>query len=100
MESAYHAIIEENISYWWALEEDVIGSYTNLMNKTDNERVRSTLSKILEDSRNHVEALESKREFQKDPSRRATPRKDAARNQPRMIDSFNKSYTLFLPLLS
>ena len=26
VESAYHAIIEENISYWWPIEEDVIDS--------------------------------------------------------------------------
>jgi len=36
--------------------------YTNLVNKTDREEVRSTLSRIIEDSRNHIEALESMRE--------------------------------------
>jgi Ni/Fe-hydrogenase 1 B-type cytochrome subunit len=57
VQSAYHAIIEENISYWWAIEEDVIDSYTNMINKTDREEVRSTLFRIIEDSRNHIEAL-------------------------------------------
>lgn len=62
VQSAYHAVIEENISYWWALEEDVIESYTKLINKTDSEKVRSALSRIIEDSRNHIEVLESMRE--------------------------------------
>lgn len=62
VQSAYHAVIEENISYWWALEEDVIDSYTKLINKTDSEKVRSALSRIIEDSRNHIEVLESMRE--------------------------------------
>jgi len=62
VQSAYHAIIDENISYWWALEEDIMESYTDLMNKIDNENVRSTLSRIIEDSRNHIEVLESMRE--------------------------------------
>ena len=62
VESAYHGVIEENISYWWALEEDVIDSYNNMMKKTDDEKTKSTLSRIIEDSRNHIEALESMRE--------------------------------------
>lgn len=62
VQSAYYAIIDENISYWWALEEDIIDSYTDLMHKIDNEDVRSTLSRIIEDSRNHIEVLESMRE--------------------------------------
>jgi len=62
VQSAYHAVIEESISYWWAIEEDVVDSYTNLINETDSEKVRSTLAKIIEDSRNHIEALESMRE--------------------------------------
>jgi thiosulfate reductase cytochrome b subunit len=62
VQSAYHSVIEENISYWWAVEEDVIDSYTNLINRTDDVRVRSTLARIIEDSRNHIEVLESMRE--------------------------------------
>ena len=60
--SAYHSVIEDNISYWWAVQEDVIESYNNLMNKTDDEKTKSTLSRIIEDSMNHIEALESMRE--------------------------------------
>ena len=62
VQSAYHALIEENISYWWAVEEDAIESYLNLMNTTDNEKVKSTLSKIIEDSKDHIEVLESMKE--------------------------------------
>jgi len=62
VEAAYHKTIEENISYWWAVEEDIIESYTKLMNQTDNERVKSTMSKIMSELRDHVEILESMRE--------------------------------------
>jgi ferritin-like metal-binding protein YciE len=62
VELAYHRTIEENISYWWAVEEDIIESYTKLMNQTDNERVKATLSKIIPDLKRHVEVLESMRE--------------------------------------
>jgi hypothetical protein len=62
VELAYHRTIEENISYWWAVEEDIIESYTKLMNQTDNERVKATLSKIIPDLKTHVEVLESMRE--------------------------------------
>ncbi|MGA8855836.1 MAG: hypothetical protein WB643_01595 [Candidatus Bathyarchaeia archaeon] len=62
VELAYHRTIEENISYWWAVEEDIIESYTKLMNQTDNEKVKATLSKIIPDLKSHVEVLESMRE--------------------------------------
>jgi DNA-binding transcriptional MerR regulator len=62
VELAYHRTIEENISYWWAVEEDIIESYTKLMNQTDDERVKATLSKIIPDLKSHVEVLESMRE--------------------------------------
>lgn len=61
-EAAYHRTIEENISYWWAAEEDIIDSYTKLINKTEDEKVKSTLSEIIPDLRNHIEVLESMRE--------------------------------------
>lgn len=61
-ESAYHRAIEENISYWWAVEEDLIDSYTKLINKTEDEKVKSTISEIISDLRNHIEVLESMRE--------------------------------------
>ncbi len=79
VEAAYHKTIEENISYWWAVEEDIIESYTKLMNQTDNERVKSTMSKIMSELRDHVEILESMREsFKKLLTDCATSRQDAA----------------------
>lgn len=62
VELAYHRTIEENLSYWWAVEEDILESYTKLLNRTDNERIKSTLSKIMPELRDHVEVLESMRE--------------------------------------
>jgi hypothetical protein len=62
VELAYHRTIEENISYWWAVEEDILDSYTKLMNSTDNERIKSALSKIVPELQGHVEVLESMRE--------------------------------------
>jgi rubrerythrin len=60
--SAYQGVIEENISYWLAVEEDIVDSYTKLMNKASNPKVSSTLSQIVEDTRDHIEALESIRQ--------------------------------------
>jgi rubrerythrin len=62
VESAYEAAIEDNISYWWAVEEDIIDSYVKLMNRSGDEKVRSTLSKIIPDLKDHIEVLESMRE--------------------------------------
>jgi DNA-binding Lrp family transcriptional regulator len=62
VESGYHSLIEENISYWWAVEEDIIDSYTKLINRADDEKVRSALSEIIPDLRAHIEVLESMRE--------------------------------------
>ena len=62
VESGYHSLIEENISYWWAVEEDIIDSYTRLINRTDDEKVGSTLSEIVPDLKTHIEVLESMRE--------------------------------------
>jgi DNA-binding Lrp family transcriptional regulator len=62
VQSGYHSLIEENISYWWAVEEDIMDSYTKLINRTDDEKVRSTLSEIIPDLRAHIEVLESMRE--------------------------------------
>jgi DNA-binding Lrp family transcriptional regulator len=62
VESGYHSLVDENISYWWAVEEDIIDSYTRLINRTDDGKVRSTLSEIIPDLRSHIEVLESMRE--------------------------------------
>lgn len=60
--SAYQRVIEENISYWMAVEEDIADSYTKMANRTESGRLRTTLATIVEDSRNHIEALGSIRE--------------------------------------
>jgi rubrerythrin len=57
VEAGYHGVIEENISYWLAVEEDIVESYTKLLQQTNNEKIKSTLTQIVEDSRNHVRML-------------------------------------------
>ena len=59
VESGYHGVIDENISYWLAVEQDIIDSYTKLANKSEDTNVKSTLTGIVEDSRNHVLMLTS-----------------------------------------
>jgi len=60
--SGYQSVIEDNISYWEAVEEDVVGSYTKMIDKTENEKVKSILNEIVEDSKKHIEALGSIRQ--------------------------------------
>lgn len=60
--SAYQRVIEENISYWLAVEEDVVESYTRMVRETAREEVKSTLTKLIEDSKDHIEVLGSIRE--------------------------------------
>jgi len=60
--SAYQRVIEENISYWLAVEEDVVESYTRMASETERSEVKSTLSKLIEDSKDHIEVLGSIRE--------------------------------------
>ncbi len=59
VESGFHAVIEENLSYWLAVEEDIVESYTKLIKGTENKKTRTTLTKIVEDSKNHVRMLTS-----------------------------------------
>ena len=61
VESGYHGVIEENISYWLAVEQDIIDSYTKLANQSEDKKVKSTLTKIVEDSENHIQMLTSMR---------------------------------------
>lgn len=66
VESGYHGVIEENLSYWLAVEEDIVDSYTKLMKHSDNKKIKTTLSKIIEDSKNHIRILTSiKKSFNK-----------------------------------
>jgi rubrerythrin len=59
VESGYHGVIEENISYWLAVEQDIIDSYTQLANQSEHKKVKSTLTQIIDDSRNHIRLLTS-----------------------------------------
>ena|SRR5208283_1647814 len=59
VESGYHGVIEENLDYWLAVEEDIVASYTKLVKKTDNKKLKTALTNIIEDSRNHFRILTS-----------------------------------------
>ena len=59
VEAGFHSVIDENIAYWKAVEEDVIESYTKLVQKIQNEDVKQTLGHIIEDSKKHRRMLES-----------------------------------------
>jgi len=61
VESGYHGVIDENISYWLAVEQDIIDSYTKLANQSEDKKAKSTLIKIVEDSENHIQMLTSMR---------------------------------------
>jgi len=60
--SGYQRVIEENISYWEAVEEDLVDSYSKMIDRTENEKVKATLNQIVQDSKNHIEALGSIRQ--------------------------------------
>ena len=57
VEAGYHGVIEENISYWLAVEEDIVESYTKLAKTSNNRKIKTTLTKIIEDSKNHIRTL-------------------------------------------
>ncbi len=59
VESGYHGVIEENLDYWLAVEEDIVSSYVKLARQTDNKKIKDALTSITEDSRKHVRMLES-----------------------------------------
>jgi len=59
VESGYHGVIDENIAYWLAVEEDIVESYTKLVSKTKNKKIITTLTKIIADSKNHIRMLTS-----------------------------------------
>jgi len=84
--SAYQRVIEENISYWEAVEEDVVDSYTKMIDRTEDQKVRSTLSKIVQESKDHIEALGSIRQsFRKiltDEQRHARLLQDLSQEKP------------------
>lgn len=59
VEVGYHGVIEENLTHWLAVEEDIIDSYTKLADQSDNKKIKTTLTKIVEDSKKHVRILTS-----------------------------------------
>jgi rubrerythrin len=61
VESGYHGVIEENLTYWLAVEEDIIESYTKLAKQSDNKKIKTTLTNIIEDSKSHIRMLTSMR---------------------------------------
>lgn len=66
VEIGYHGVIDENIAYWLAVEEDIVESYIKLVKQSDNKRIKTTLTRIIEDSKNHIRILTSiKKSFTK-----------------------------------
>jgi bacterioferritin (cytochrome b1) len=59
VESGYDRVIDEHITYWIAVEEDIVDSYSKLVAKTENPKIRTILSDIVADSRRHAEMLRS-----------------------------------------
>jgi rubrerythrin len=59
VESGYHDVLEENLTYWLAVEEDIVESYRKLAKQTDNRKIKTTLANIIEDSKNHIRMLTS-----------------------------------------
>ncbi|HKM51168.1 MAG TPA: hypothetical protein VJZ75_08320 [Candidatus Bathyarchaeia archaeon] len=66
VEIGYHGVVDENITYWLAVEEDIIESYNKLLKETDNKKIKTVLTRIISDSENHVRILTSiKKSFNK-----------------------------------
>jgi len=59
VEVGYHNAIEENVLLWLATEEDIIESYSKLMKNSESPKIKATLTKIIEDSKNHIRILTS-----------------------------------------
>ena len=51
VEGGYHKTIDEYLTYWMAVEEDVVESYTRLAETMQNTNVRKTLGQLIEDSK-------------------------------------------------
>jgi hypothetical protein len=59
VEAGYDQVIEGYLAYWIAVEGDMIDSYTKLAKKSRSETVRSTLNRIIKDSKRHALMLTS-----------------------------------------
>jgi len=60
--SGYERVIDENISYWIAVEEDIVDSYTKMATRSDEVKTKATLGNLMEDAREQIEVLRSIRE--------------------------------------
>ncbi len=60
--SAYQGVVEENLSYWLGVEEDIADSFTKMMNTAQSQKTKLALADIVTDTKHHMEALESIRE--------------------------------------
>lgn len=61
VESGYYKIIDENIRYLIAAEEDIVDCYTRPPEEADDEEVKSRLAEIVE-GKKHVRTLKSVKE--------------------------------------
>jgi hypothetical protein len=59
--SGYQRVIEENISYWIAVEEDIVDSYAKLAGRSEG-KVKDVLTRLMDDSKEQIEVLGSIRE--------------------------------------
>ena len=59
--SGYQRVIEENIAYWIAVEEDIVESYTQMAAGSEG-KVRDVLKRLVEDAKEQIEVLGSIRE--------------------------------------
>jgi rubrerythrin len=59
VEVGYHNAIEENVLLWLATEEDIIDSYSKLIQKSESRKIKATLERIIKDSKNHILILTS-----------------------------------------
>jgi len=57
VERGYHGVIDEHITYWIAVEEDVADSYSQIAERTENAKIKTVLGKIVSDSRKHAKML-------------------------------------------
>jgi bacterioferritin (cytochrome b1) len=60
--SAYQGVVEENLSYWLGVEEDIADSFRKMMNAAENQKTKTALAEIVTDTKRHIETLESMRQ--------------------------------------
>jgi len=59
VQSGFYKILNDHITYWIAVEEDVVDSYTRLLENTREGEVKSNLAQIVEGTKKHIRTLES-----------------------------------------